>query len=428
MLNHQEQIEASYQLLRSLKEPIILLHPQSKYRSLLLARLMNESPRPCFYYALDLDDISAHALIESMTRTMSNQFPLFGRHLNLQPEAVFKHFSAHEELVMETFRRELEDLSDEPFYLLLDEYDRSDQAADIHRFVELLAEYLPPHCQLILNGRTLPRLPWIALIAKRKAAILMDDQRVEHDFYQKPNRTPPYVIQAKTFGPGHVYVQDEIVEDWEGHLPRLLLFFALDRPFVTRSEICYAFWPTLDTDQAVNVFHVTKRRLHKAIGHDILVHVDSRYYINPKIPIYYDAFEFVEALTEGRSPQTASPIDAWKRAVELYSGPFLHGHEEKWVQERRSAYRVGYVEALMQVADFWINRERFEMAIRQYELAINAAFFDDPLPHMKLIELYARLGRRSEAVAHYQHVSESFANHGRPVPEQLQRLYGELTV
>ncbi|MFQ3645876.1 MAG: BTAD domain-containing putative transcriptional regulator [Anaerolineae bacterium] len=426
MANHQAHIESSYRALKSLKEPIILLHPHSRYRSLLLARLMNETSTPCFYYALDPDDINVQTLVESMTRTMSSQFPFFGRHLNLQPEAVFKNFGAHEELVMETFRRELSDLCSEHFYLLLDEYDRSDNASDIHRFIELLAEYLPPNCQLILNGRTLPRLPWIALVAKRKAAILMDDQCVENNFYEKPNRTPPYVIQAKTLGPGHVYVNDEIIEDWEGHLPRLLLFFALDRPIVTRSEICYAFWPTLDTDQAVNVFHVTKRRLHKAIGHDILVHADVHYQINPDIPIYYDAFEFVEALTEGRNPNTERPIEAWKRAIELYGGPFLHGHDEKWVQERRSAYRVGYIEALMEMADYWIGRERFEMAIRQYELAINAAF-DDPLPHMRLIDLYARLGRRSEAVAHYQHVSETFRSDGRQIPASLQMLYGQLT-
>lgn len=223
-----------------------------------------------------------------------------------------------------------------------------------------------------------------------------------------------------------MYVNDEIIEDWEGHLPRLLLFFALDRPVVTRSEICYAFWPTLDTDQAVNVFHVTKRRLHKAIGHDILVHADMHYQINPTIPIYYDAFEFVEALTEGRNPNTEQPIDAWKRAVELYSGPFLHGHDEKWVQERRSAYRVGYVEALMQVADYWIDRERFEMAIRQYEMAIDAAF-DDPMPHLKLIELYVRLGRRSEAVAHYQRINEAFLNNNQTMPQMLRQAYSQLT-
>lgn len=427
MPNHQHHIEASYAILKSIREPIILLHPQSRYRSLLLARLMNDPNIRCFYYALDPDDINVHALVESMTRALSVQFPFFGRHLNLQPEAVFKNFGEHEELVMNTFQKELNDLSQEPYYLLLDEYDRSDQATDIHRFIELLAEYLPPQCKLILNGRTLPRLPWIALIAKRKAVMLMDDEKIERNFYGEHWRTPPFLIQAKTLGPGHVYVNDELIEDWEGHLPRLLLFFALDRPMVTRSEICYAFWPSLETDQAVNVFHVTKRRLHKALGHDVLVHNDTHYQINPALPIYYDAFEFVEALTEGRNPNTPNPIDAWKRAAALYGGPFLHGHDEKWVQERRSAYRFGFVEAVMQVADHWISKERYEMAIRQYELAINEAF-DDPQPHIKLIELYTRLGRRSEAVAHYQRVSAAFLASGAEVPSSLREFYHQVTV
>lgn len=425
MLNHQEAIESSYHTLKQLQEPVILLHPDSRYRSLLLARLMNDPSTCCFYYALDPDDINVHALVESMTRALSQQFPLFGRYLNLQPEAVFKHFGEHEELVMTTVQRELASLSDQPYYLLLDEYDRSDNASDIHRFIELLAEYLPPHCKLILNGRTLPRLPWIALVAKRKAVILKDTQKIERDFYGPTKLVPPFAVQAKTLGPGHVYVNDELIEDWEGHLPRLLLFFALDRPMVTRSEICYAFWPSLDSDQAVNVFHVTKRRLHKAVGHDVLVHHDNHYSINPALSVYYDAFEFVEALTEGRNPNTSNPIDAWKRAVALYGGPFLHGHDEKWIQERRSAYRVGYIEALMQVAHYWITKQRFEMAIRQYELAIQEAF-DDPQPHIKLVELYTQLGRRSEAVAHLQRTESTYRAQGQPLPVALQQAYRQL--
>src|SRR4029077_14782627 len=85
-----------------------------------------------------------------------------------------------------------------------------------------------------------------------------------HDFYNNQTESNARV-EIFGLGPGTVMLDSEPIDSWEGHLPRLLFFFALDRPVVTRSEICQAFWPELNTDQAVNVFHVTKRRLHKAL-------------------------------------------------------------------------------------------------------------------------------------------------------------------
>lgn len=425
MMNQHELIDKAYDTLKQTQEHVILLHPNSRYRSLLLAKLLNDPSVNSYYYALDPDDINVHALVESMTRALSSQYPLFGRFLNLQPEEIFRKFTSNEELVMTTFARELASLTDQPFYLLMDEYDRSDYSDDIHRFVELLAEYLPPNCTLILNGRTLPRLPWIALIAKRKAAMLMDEARIESDFYGLSQRHSPAHLEARTLGPGLVYVDGDLIDAWEGHLPRLLLFFSLDRPVVTRSEICQAFWPGLEIDQAVNVFHVTKRRLHKALGEDVLIHTQTHYRVNPEIPVYYDAVEFVEALAEGRNPNGANRVESWKKAASLYGGPFLQGHEEKWVQERRSAYRFGYMEALMNVADHWIGRERYEMAIRQYEQAITEEYSSE-LAHRQLLKLYTTLGRRSEAVAHYQTMSQRFQDEKRVISPETEQVYADI--
>lgn len=181
-------------------------------------------------------------------------------------------------------------MSQEPFYLILDEYDRSDSADDIQRFVEKLVANPSHNCRIIINSRTLPRLPWVSLIAQKRAVLLEDNLLIKHDFY-RVETGGKYKLEVFALGPGHVLMNGTAIESWEGHLPRLLFFFALDRPIITRSEICQAFWPELHMDQAVNVFHVTKRRLHKALDMDVLVHDGGYYRVNPDMAIHYDVMD-----------------------------------------------------------------------------------------------------------------------------------------
>lgn len=254
---------------------IILLHPQSRYRSMLVARLINTPELNVYYYAMGPDDINLHAFLSSISHTLANQHPTFGRHINILPQKVYEKPEDHFELVLQTFIRDLAEVTPERFILVLDEYDRCDVSDDIQRFVERLSNYLPQNCRLVLNSRTLPRLPWVSMIAQRRAVLLHDEHVIRDRFYEpyeRENGRQPAIeigaadergLEVYALGPGFVLTQGAPVDSWEGHLPRLLFFFALDRPVITRSEICQAFWPELEPDQAVNVFHVTKRRLDR---------------------------------------------------------------------------------------------------------------------------------------------------------------------
>lgn len=292
-------IGASYQAFkeRTSDARVVLLHPQSRYRSVLVAQLMNDPDTRVFYYAMGPDDVNIRSFLSGITHDLANQHPTFGRYLN----QVHFETQTDEQELLDAFVADIEALSDEPFLLILDEYDRTDSADDLQSFVEKVGLRLPPHVQMVINSRTLPRLPWVSLIAQKKAVILHDDHLVSRDFYGMKSEGDTR-LEVYALGPGYVLLNGQPIDTWEGHLPRLLFFFALDRPVVTRSEICQAFWPDLDNDQAVNVFHVTKRRLHKALDFDVLVHDGGYYRVNPEISIYYDIMQFVGALVEGRSP------------------------------------------------------------------------------------------------------------------------------
>lgn len=386
---------------------IVLLHPESRYRSMLIARLINDPAHRVFYYALGPDDIKLPAFLTSLSHDMADQHPTFGRHFNILPQEVYEQPEAHMPTVLSTFARELSEITDQRFYIVLDEYDRSDTADDVQRFIEHLSAVIPANCRIVVNSRNLPRLPWVALIAEKSAVMLRDSEVITRDFYDS-QVTSDQPMEVYALGPGFVVSDRGTVDTWEGHLPRLLFFFALDRPIVTRSEICHAFWPELESDQAVNVFHVTKRRLHKALDTDVLVHDDGYYRINPGMSIYYDVIEFTTALMEGRNAKEEEKrFAAWQRATELYRGPFLQGHNDRWIEERRRNFRAGYLEALTQMANVWIGRERHEQALVLLQKALQEDNSRQDI-HQDVMRIYATLGRRAEAAAHFQKLKEDY--------------------
>lgn len=399
---------------------VVLLHPRSRYRSVLVAQLMNDPETQVFYYAMGPDDVNVHSFLSGITHDLANQHPTFGSHLNQI------HFETQYDMqaLLAAFVTDVQELSPDPFLLILDEYDRTDSADDLQAFVEQVILRLPATCKIVINSRTLPRLPWVSLIAQKKAVILEDDQLVSSDFYgMKVDSNTQLEVFA--LGPGYVLLNGEPVETWEGHLPRLLFFFALDRPVVTRSEICQAFWPDLDNDQAVNVFHVTKRRLHKALDFDVLVHQDGYYRVNPNVAVYYDIMEFVGALVQGRIPETEDKPSIWQEAIEIYRGPFLQGHSDSWIVERRKDYQAGYLEALSEMARVRLEEGRQEHALGLLLRAVSENDRFEPI-HRQIMQLYADLGRRSEAAAHFQKLVEKLKAEGKEVEAETRDLYATI--
>jgi DNA-binding SARP family transcriptional activator len=418
----QEQINRAFDIFkeRAGHAKVTLLHPRSRYRSVSVAKLINSSGSPVFYYALGPDDISIQSFLSGITHDIANQQPMFGRHINTLPEEAYSDV----EILLDTFARDISELSNEPFYLILDEYDRSDISDEVQMFTEQLIPRLPDHCHLVINSRTLPRLPWVSMIAQGRAVLLEDDRVIADKFYDTPTDGTNQ-LEVYALGPGFVLLDNKMIDTWEGHLPRLLFFFALDRPVITRSEICQAFWPELDTDQAVNVFHVTKRRLHKALDMDVLVHEDGYYRINPELGVQYDVIDFVSYVMAGRDVNNPDRVAAWQRAIDLYRGPFLQGHGDRWIQDRRRDFRAGYLEALMQMANVRLVEGRPEHALGLFQRALAEDNTHEEL-HRQIMRLYTTLGRRSEAAAHYMRYADELKRQNREPHPDTAAVYQEI--
>ena len=133
---------------------------------------------------------------------------------------------------------------------------------------------------------------------------------------------------------------------------------------------------------------------------DVLVHEDGYYRVNPELGIQYDVDDFVAELMKGRDPDHPNRMEAWQRAADLYRGPFLQGHDDRWILSRRKDFLAGYLEALTEMAQVRLNDGRPEHALSLYQRALAEDYTHEGL-HRQVMQLYMDLGRRSEAAAHY---------------------------
>jgi len=195
---------------------------------------------------------------------------------------------------------------------------------------------------------------------------------------------------------------------------------------VTRADICQAFWPDLPLDQAVNVFHVTKRRLHKALGFDVLVHKGGHYRVNPALKLQYDVLEFVGSLVEARSASGEDAAPHWQYAIDLYRGDYLQGHDDPWIVSRRADFREGYLEALTEMGHIRAEQGQYEIALGLFLRAVSEAGNREDL-HREVLKLYGRLGRRGEAAEHYQNLMIELEERYKiaPAPE-TQAIYQDI--
>lgn len=422
MTRYEQQVGSALAALSSpaAQGALVLLEPASRYRSLLIASLLEQDDRLILYYALGPDDSDLSIFMTSLGRSLADQLPLGGQSLLALAGAENLTITAWIDALLADLARAGNEL-----ILVLDEYDRSDMSDEVQAFMTELAGRLPAGITVLLNSRTVPRLPWVALVAKRRAITLSTENADARLPVPTRDDSPEAAVDVYALGPGFVLMNNLAVDSWEGHLPRLLFFFALERPAVTRSEICSAFWPELEIDQAVNVFHVTKRRLHKALGMDVLIHEDGFYRINPSLEVRSDVLEFVDQMVSARraAPEDRQPF--WQQAVEIYRGPYLQSHDDAWIKARRADYLDGFVEALSALAELHLSQDRREQALSHLQRAL-AADPDRPNLHLRVLRLYIEMGRRYEAAVHYRELKERLAKDRRRIWPDVEALYREI--
>ncbi len=409
----------------------VILLPSSKHRTALVAHLLSSGEYTPLYFALTPESGDLEVFIDAMLRSFAEQHDEIGRFASIAHAHFHKGAGAFREAAIDGLVRDFQGLAGQRVLVIFDNFDYAENSEEVQRFVEELIVKLPDNCLAVINGRSQPRFPWNSLIAQTRA-IILDDDKVVTQAIQPHQENPIGQLDIFALGPGFVFFNDRPITEWEGHLPRLLLFFAVDRGVITRDDFHRAFWGDLSDIQATNVFHVTKRRLHRAFELEMLEHQESNYRLRPGISIYYDAFEWTQALIRARDVSNPDPSKDYERVLELYRGPFLKGHDDSWILTRRQDIQAGYVEAAIHLANqyaerYRVNRETEHSALEKAITLSRDALHESPNNAelvANTIRLLTEFGRRSEAVSIFKKFEES--NKGHPVDERVKEAYTAL--
>lgn len=152
------------------------------------------------------------------------------------------------------------------------------------------------------------------------------------------------------------------------------------------------------------------------------------YVLAPEVDWRVDVELFRRGLAEGRAVREESPesaLEAWRAAWSVYRGPFLAGHEAAWIGSVRETVREEYLALLRELGDLAAELGRALDALDAYR----SLLFEEPYEehvHMKVMELYARQGRRDLVRKQYVRLQDHLKELGVEPLEESQSCYHRL--
>jgi DNA-binding SARP family transcriptional activator len=241
----------------------------------------------------------------------------------------------------------------------------------------------------------------------------------------RPSRAPPApahtdpppadgtTLSAHLLGPLRLSLDDEPVDDWNGHKSRCVIAYLLAnrRKRIPKEVLIELLWPDADPDagrrnlhQAVYSVRRTLRRRRPDVDH--IRFEDGCYRLSPELAIWVDAEEFESRVAAGRR------LDAVGRAAEaaaeygvadaLYQGDFLEDRPyDDWTRPRRDELKSLYRHAAGRLCRHYAERGEHSAAIAlcQKLLALDRC---DEQAHRRVMRLYAAQGQRHLALHQFQ--------------------------
>ncbi|CAN5677883.1 hypothetical protein BH23GEM7_BH23GEM7_30480 [soil metagenome] len=200
----------------------------------------------------------------------------------------------------------------------------------------------------------------------------------------------------------------------------LFLYLALERS-ATRDELIALFWPERDAERARHSLSQTLYELRRRPGEDWIESRGERVDVTPRVTA--DALEFLAAAESGED----------EVALARYAGAFLDGCNlgatpefEQWVDRRRAQLARLHRDLCRR-----LTAARLEQGDPEGALAVARRWAEmDPLDdeaHHRIVELLAEMGRRAEALRHFEEYAELIARELEVEPlEETQALVARL--
>jgi LuxR family transcriptional regulator, maltose regulon positive regulatory protein len=192
---------------------------------------------------------------------------------------------------------------------------------------------------------------------------------------------------------------------------------------VHQDRLTDALWPDAEGDAAAQALRTTLHRLRKLLQHEKAVQFEDRQLSLDSGYIWVDCLAFERAVAQPDMADRSS----LECAIKFYQGHFLQGETAPWAitfSERLRAHHMNLAERLgvsfEQDGNF---SGAADCYLRAFEVEPVAEVFC-----RRIMINYARLGRRTEAVAIYQRFGHSLRSRlGMNPTQETQALYQTLS-
>ena len=235
-----------------------------------------------------------------------------------------------------------------------------------------------------------------------------DPDVVEHfvKVLKRKNRIhASHELKIEGFGQARVWRHNRpiTIKDWEVYAARDLLFLFLAYPKgLTKEQVGLHMWPDLSPDELDVRFKNTLYRLRRALGKQTILLTDDFYHFNCILDYRYDVTCFTTHIQKAKeAADPAVRISHLAKAVEQYKGDYLQEIEELWVVNERECYRMMLLQALVEIAELFIEQEDLAAALDYVKRALEVdSVFE--AAHRLAMKIYSKLGDRAGVIRQYE--------------------------
>jgi LuxR family transcriptional regulator, maltose regulon positive regulatory protein len=216
---------------------------------------------------------------------------------------------------------------------------------------------------------------------------------------------PVYSLKVFTLGQERILRNRNFipVSSWRGAQSRKLFFHLLFEGPQSRSAAACVLWPETSEEQSRENFDTTLYQARKALGRDVILLEEGRYFINPDIHVWCDAVEVGDAVKTARLLSVSAPYSTQllEKVTKLYQGEFLPDIDEAWTAPIREKLRDDYLFALKRLGQASRLAHAPDEAIRYWKQFLDIDPFDDEVMLLMLQSYALDLGKRQVAVEYY---------------------------
>jgi len=212
---------------------------------------------------------------------------------------------------------------------------------------------------------------------------------------------------------GSAVLMDGTPVVWRTTQAKELFLYLLSHPNgQTKEQIGALLWPDHSAAKLFSIFRSTLFRLRKALFPDAIVFENEQYSLNPRAERGYDAEAFEREISKGEAAD--NPVQKayhYRRAVDLYHGPFLADLYADWITPLRDLLQARYLHALTFVAGFYLERQHYTRATEYARRILEVDEYYE-IAYYLLIQAYARSGQRPQAKRIFARCRDMLAEFG----------------